>query len=557
MKKIINDPGRAVDEMLEGLVAVNPALALVEGQRIVIDADLQASKARVAVISGGGAGHEPAHAGYVGAGMLAAAVSGDVFTSPSVDAILEGIRAFRGGPGVVLVVKNYTGDRLNFSLASEIARSEGIATEVVLVADDTAIDMEGSAVGARGIAGTIFVHKVAGAAAARGLPVEEVARLGRLAAARIGTMGVGLTACTVPAAGKPGFSLGESEVELGLGIHGEAGISRTHIQSSQDLVRRLLSTIIMRRAIKPGSRVALLVNGLGGTPPMELAIATRDALAYLAAENIAVERAWTGTLLTALEMAGMSLTLMVLDDELLGYIDDATVASAWPSLDGKLPQQSRRIAVMGAAPAWKVSDSTIARAVLMSVADRLIVESQRLNDLDQIVGDGDIGISLRRGAEAVLADLDSYPLAEPQELARALSATLRRSLGGSSGPLYAIFLLRAADALGQGSVADAFTAGVTGLSAVGGAKPGDRTMVDALKPAADAFAAAVEAGADALGALSNAIAAAEAGTAHTATLTARLGRSSYLGERALGVPDPGAEAVVVWLKAIAGGLSRA
>lgn len=556
MKKIINDPGSAVDDMLEGLVAVNPALALVEGHRIVVDAALLSSKTRVAVISGGGAGHEPAHAGYVGAGMLAGAVSGDVFTSPSVDAILEGIRAFRGGPGVVLIVKNYTGDRLNFSLAAEIARSEGIATEVVLVADDVAIDMEGSTVGARGIAGTVFVHKVAGAAAARGLPLDEVARLGRLAAMRIGTMGVGLTACTVPAAGKPGFSLAADEIELGLGIHGEAGVARTIVKSSRDLVAELLSTIIARRTIKPGTPVALLVNGLGGTPPMELAIATRDALAYLAQENIVVVRAWTGTLLTALEMAGMSLTLMTLDDELTEYVDDATAAPAWPSLDGKLQTASRRVDATKAAVSWQPSESPVLRTVLTAVADRLIAEAQRLNDLDQIVGDGDIGISLRRGAEAILTDLDGYPLADPAGLARALSATLRKSLGGSSGPLYAIFMLRAAEVLTTRDIGTAFSAGVAGISEVGGAHVGDRTMIDALKPAADAFAATLKAGAGMPAALAGAIRAAEEGTARTAGMIARLGRSSYLGERALGVPDPGAEAVVVWLKAIESGLQR-
>jgi len=556
MKKIINDTGSAVDDMLEGLVTVNSKLALVEGQRIVVDAALQSSKSQVAVISGGGAGHEPAHAGYVGSGMLAAAVSGDVFTSPSVDAILEGIRAFRGGPGVVLIVKNYTGDRLNFSLAAEIARSEGIATEVVMVADDVAIDMEHSAVGARGIAGTVFVHKVAGAAAARGLPVGEVARLGRLAASRIGTMGVGLTPCTVPAAGKAGFSLGDNEIELGLGIHGEAGVSKSEVKSSRELVEALLSTVISRRAIEPGSHVALLVNGLGGTPPMELAIATRDALDYLAEQKIIVKRAWTGTLLTALEMAGMSLTLMMLDDELLGYIDDATSAPAWPSLDGRVSMSKRHIAATQQSAEWIASDSRIIRSVLTSVANSLIAQSQRLNDLDQIVGDGDIGISLRRGSEAILADLDSYPLANPQDLGRALSATLRKSLGGSSGPLYAIFMLRAAEALAAGDIAAAFSAGVAGISQVGGAKVGDRTMVDALEPAADAFETAVREGKDVSEAMVEAIAAAEKGTTYTATLTARLGRSSYLGERALGVADPGAEAVVVWLKAILNGMKK-
>ncbi len=228
MKKLINDPRRVVREMLEGLADITPGIALLDHEDVVIRNDLpEPAQRRVAVISGGGAGHEPAHAGYVGVGMLHAAVVGDVFTSPSVDAVLAAIQAVAGPRGVVLIVKNYTGDRLNFGLAAEMARTAGIPAEIVVVADDVALRGTVEPARRRGIAGTVLIHKVVGALAEAGASVHEVAEAGRQAAAAIGTMGVALGACTVPAAGTPGFELGADEFELGLGIHGEQGVQRT------------------------------------------------------------------------------------------------------------------------------------------------------------------------------------------------------------------------------------------------------------------------------------------------------------------------------------------
>src|SRR5690349_6900887 len=238
--------------MLEGLCDLHPGLALLQAEDVVVRADLPPPAARpVAVLSGGGAGHEPAHAGYVGPGLLAGAIAGDVFTSPSVDAVLAGIRAAAGPAGALLIVKNYTGDRLNFGLAAELARAEGIPTEVVVVADDVALRDTVEPARRRGIAGTVFVHKVAGAAVAAGMP---------------------LGAGTVPAAGRAGFELGPDEIELGLGIHGERGVRRAALKPAAELVQSLLQVIVEDRGLTRGERVALLVNGLGGTPPMELAI---------------------------------------------------------------------------------------------------------------------------------------------------------------------------------------------------------------------------------------------------------------------------------------------
>lgn len=561
MKKLINEVSALVTDMLDGLAALNPHLALLQGSTIVVRADAEAAAARgeVALISGGGSGHEPAHGGYVGPGMLSAAVAGEVFTSPSTDAVLDAIRAVAGAAGVLLIVKNYTGDRFNFGLAAEIARAEGIATEMVIVADDVALTASGDHAGRRGLAGTVLVHKIAGAAAAAGYPLAEVAQIARDVAASLGTMSVALTACTVPAAGKPGFELADGEVEWGLGIHGEPGVERGALEPAGAVVDKLLAKIVDDLSLQAGERVVLLVNNLGGTPSSELNIVASFALRYLAERGIKTERAWAGTFLSALEMAGVSLSLLRVDDRRLGWLDAAAQTSAWPTLGGRIAQASVR-----SAPAEpdRASGATLSRGatlrrVIEAVCACLLKAEPTLTDMDQRVGDGDLGISLSRGARAILQALDGYPSeATPGAVLRHMSATLRRVVGGTSGPLYAVMLLRAALALepSRGATpkewAAAFSAGVEGLMALGGAQPGDRTMVDALKPAADALQAAL-ARHDALdAALKAAEHAATEGAAQTASMHPRRGRSSYVGERALGHADPGAHAVALWLAAI-------
>lgn len=562
MKKLINDVSAVVPDMLDGLAALNPNLSLLQGGTIVVRADAEAVAARgeVALISGGGSGHEPAHGGYVGHGMLSAAVAGEVFTSPSTDAVLDAIRAVAGRAGVLLIVKNYTGDRFNFGLAAEIARAEGIPTEMVIVADDVALAASGDHAGRRGLAGTVLLHKIVGAAAAAGRPLAEVARIAREVAASLGTMGVALTPCTVPAAGKPGFELADDEIEWGLGIHGEPGVERGAIEPADAIVERLLAKIVGDLSLQAGARVALLVNNLGGTPSSELSIVAGSALRYLAANSIHVERAWAGTFLSALEMAGVSLTLLCVDDERLGWLDAAAHTSAWPALSGRVAQVSVRPAP--ATPdrttgATLTREATLRRAI-ESVCACLLEAEPILTEMDQRVGDGDLGISLSRGARGILAELDAYPAeTTPGAVLRRMSATVRRVVGGTSGPLYAVMLLRGAVALEQtgGSSAKAWSAafseGVAGLMALGGAHPGDRTMVDALKPAADALHAALSKSEDALDAALKAAAdAAAEGAAQTASMHPRRGRSSYVGDRALGYADPGAHAVALWLAAI-------
>jgi dihydroxyacetone kinase len=567
MKKLINEVSAVVPDMLDGLAALNPDLSLLQGGTIVVRADAEAAKARgeVALISGGGSGHEPAHGGYVGAGMLSAAVAGEVFTSPSTDAVLDAIRAVAGAAGALLIVKNYTGDRFNFGLAAEIARAEGIPTEMVIVADDVALTASGDHAGRRGLTGTVLVHKIAGAAAAAGRPLTEVARIARDVAASLGTMGVALTACTVPAAGKPGFELADGEIEWGLGIHGEPGVERGALEPADAIVEKLLAKIVGDLSLQTGERVALLVNNLGGTPSSELSIVAGSALRHLAERGIKVERAWAGTFLSALEMAGISLTLLRVDDERLAWLDAATHTSAWPALSGRVAQASVRPAP---AEPERSSGATLSREATLrraieAVCACLLKAEPTLTDMDQRVGDGDLGISLSRGARAVLHEIDGYPAeTTPGAVLRSMSATLRRVVGGTSGPLYAVMLVRAAVALEQsgGSTpkewAAAFSAGVDGLMELGGAHPGDRTMVDALKPAADALQSAL-ARQDAWdAALQAAVDAATAGTSQTASMHPRRGRSSYVGDRALGHVDPGAHAVALWLAAIREALKK-
>ncbi len=559
MKKLINDPSTVVRDMLEGVVALSPGAILLADENVLIRSGLpDGAKRKVAVLSGGGSGHEPAHAGYVGAGMLTVAVAGDVFTSPSTDAVLAGIRAAAGPAGALVIVKNYTGDRLNFGLAAELARAEGIPVEIVVVADDVALKDTVPADRRRGIAGTVLVHKLAGAAAEQGLPLAEVARIAREAAARLSSMGVSLGSCTLPAVGKPGFVLGEQEIEVGLGIHGEQGVQRMPIASADELTKLVIDTIEADGRLRSGDRVALLVNGLGSTPPMELAIVARSAVALLEAKGVVVERAWAGTFLSALDMPGFSLSVMQVDDTALALVDAPTDAGAWPR-GGAVNRNRVLPSAKVEASSFGETKTTAAGLRLRQAADvvarALIAAEPQLTDLDSITGDGDLGASMVRGGEAVLA-LSKESFGDVSDGLMAMANAMRKAIGGSSGPFYATGLMRASRHLvgvehpSAQQMAEAFAAAVQAVSDLGGAKPGDRTMIDALYPAAQTFREKVDAGAPVEDAWRSAVAAGVAGAEATKVMKPRLGRASYLGDRAVGHQDGGAVAVGIWLEAI-------
>ena len=566
MKKLLNDPSAVVREMLEGLARLMPHVAILGDENVLVRRGLPAPPERpVAIISGGGSGHEPAHGGYVGAGMLSAAVCGEVFTSTSTDAVLEAIRATAGPNGALLIVKNYTGDRLNFGLAAELARAEGIPVEIVNVADDVSLRAQSQRNQRRGIAGTVLVHKIAGATAARGASLAQVAAAAREACVNLGTMGVALDGCTLPGADKAGFSLADNEIELGLGIHGEKGVERTAPMPADQLTGTLLSNIIEDLAIKSGERVALLVNGLGATPEMELAVVLRAAFDNLTGRNVTVERAWCGTLLSALNMPGCSISVLRVDDERLALLDSETEARAWPG--GGMVNQDIRMPIAGKSNVTSSEpDRTVTRAdergwakrlkpALDAVAHALISNEAILTDLDSKAGDGDLGASMKRAADAILA-VPTDALTTPSGALAALGTALRRAIAGSSGPFYATALLRASRSLANVDEptaqdwAAAFRSAADAISELGGAKAGDRTMLDALMPAIDAFDGGLKRRLSAAEAWAAAVSAAESGAQDTAQMTPRAGRASYLGARALGSPDGGAVAVACWLRAL-------
>lgn len=315
MKKIINNPDHVVEEMLQGFVAAHPQyVKRVAGYDVVVRAD--SPQPKVGLVSGGGSGHEPTHGGYVGKGMLDGAVAGAVFTSPTPDQVFEAVKAVNGGKGVLLVIKNYTGDIMNFEMAGEMAAAEGIETDHVVVNDDVAVENSTWTTGRRGIAGTLFVHKIAGAKAEQGASLPAVKAVAEKVIANVRSMGMALSPCTVPAAGKPNFTLAENEMEIGMGIHGEPGTHRDSVRPADEIASHLLDKILTDMPLSAGQEVAVMVNGLGGTPLMELYIVNRKVAELLAEKGIKTVKTYVGNYMTSLEMAGFSITVLKLDAEL-------------------------------------------------------------------------------------------------------------------------------------------------------------------------------------------------------------------------------------------------
>ncbi|MFC3454204.1 dihydroxyacetone kinase subunit DhaK [Amycolatopsis speibonae] len=316
MKKIINDPKTVVAESLRGLAAAHADILRVEDDpAIVVRVDAPVA-GKVAVISGGGSGHEPLHGGFVGQGMLAAAVPGPVFTSPTPDAVEAAVKATTGDAGALLIVKNYTGDVLNFETAAELAAAEGLDVRSVVIDDDVAVKDSTYTAGRRGVGGTVLLEKITGAAAERGDALDAVEALARKVIGQVRSIGVALTAPTVPHAGEPSFDLADDEIEFGIGIHGEPGIERTAVVTADELVARMVEAIVTDLPFGEGDKVLLFTNSMGGTPLVELYLAHGIAERLLAERGIVVERRLVGPYITSLEMQGMSLTLLKLDDEL-------------------------------------------------------------------------------------------------------------------------------------------------------------------------------------------------------------------------------------------------
>jgi dihydroxyacetone kinase-like protein len=317
MKKLINNPNNVVTEMLEGIAITNSDVIYHNSFNVI---SRKNKIEKVGIVSGGGSGHEPAHAGYVGKGMLDAAVAGNVFASPSADKIIKGIKEADTGKGVLLVIKNYSGDVMNFEMAKEFAEMEGINVKSVVVRDDVAVPDSTYSTGRRGIAGTIFVHKIAGAKAEDGGTLEEVFNIAQKTITNVRSMGIAMSSCILPGVGKPGFILQENEVGIGIGIHGEPGIEKTNIKTAKETVN-ILGNKILEDMDYTNSEVSVIINGMGATPIMELYIIAKELDLFLKEKNIIPFRYFVGNFMTSLEMAGCSISLLKLDDELKRMID--------------------------------------------------------------------------------------------------------------------------------------------------------------------------------------------------------------------------------------------
>lgn len=530
MSHFINTKENIVRDAIDGiLVASGGRLTRLDGYpfiRVVMRADWDKSK--VAIISGGGFGHEPAHVGFVGEGMLTAAVCGDLFASPSVDAVLAAIIAVTGKAGCLLVVKNYTGDRLNFGLAAERARTIGLSVEMVFVEDDISLP---DSKAARGVAGALIVHKIAGEVSEAGGTLENVLAAAARAAANVISIGMSLDTCSVPGSEKehridPGY------MELGIGIHGEPGVEQVKFESARQAIS------IAVNAFKPKMKFAkyvAFVNNLGGLTALEMAVLSKELFASTIGGRL-THIIGPSSMMTALDMKGFSITLYPLniDDELL--LSEPSPLNAWPGM--KALVEPPVMPMPSGVSLLKFTPSTDARAkaLIIKCCETLIAAESDLNTLDAKIGDGDTGSTLARAARALLSVLDKLPLADSAQLCLAVGQELNQSMGGSSGVLLSIFFSAAGDFARKGhDVNAALSNGLASMKKVGGAKVGDCTMIDALEPALIALKSS----------LSEAAIASRKGANQTAEMNiANAGRASYISaDQLLGVTDPGAEAV--------------
>lgn len=530
MAQFVNKKEDIVTDAIDGLIiASGGKLARLDGYphiRVVVRNDWDKSK--VALVSGGGSGHEPAHAGFVGRGMLTAAVCGDVFASPSVDAVLAGILAVTGPAGCLLIVKNYTGDRLNFGLAAERARVFGLDVTMVVVDDDIALP---ELPRARGVAGTLFVHKIAGALAEQGASLEEITKaVGHIISSTL-TIGMSLDTCTVPGSPKED-RIPKGKAELGLGIHGEAGVEQINFSGAKAAMEAVTNKLAAAMQDQP--HVALL-NNLGATSVLEMSILAKE----LSHSPIAQKLKWIigpATMMTSLDMHGFSLSVFPASADEWNLLNAHTPLAAWPGINELLPVKIINLPD-GLKPIKPLSSKhSETREFVTKCCEILIHSEADLNALDAKSGDGDTGSTLAGAARALVTSMDGLPLADHTQLYRAIGQELSQTMGGSSGVLLAIFFAAAGDAASSGmSMTESLKAGLARLQEIGGAKLGDRTMVDALLPALNELDHGIEAAAKA----------ARTGAQRTAKmLKANAGRASYINAQQLdGHIDPGAEAV--------------
>lgn len=487
------------------------------------------NKDKVALICGGGSGHEPAHVGFVGKGMLTAAVCGDLFAAPSVDAVLNAILHVTGDAGCLVIIKNYTGDRLNFGLAVEKAKEMGCKVDLIVVGDDISIPGNPQP---RGIAGTLFVQKVAGYVAENGGTLEEVKQAALDAHAKTASIGVALTSCSLP--GENNERIAQGKAELGLGIHGEAGIKTIDLPQAKELISKMVNTLVNAKSISDN---AILLNNLGGLSPIEMNIVAKEVMESELGKQ--AKLIVSGTLMTAIDMKGFSISTIQLTNDISQALKADVEVASWPGVidrqEVSITKCENHIAKKTFAPSYDEETALVLRKVCQAIIN---IEAE-LNHLDSIVGDGDTGSTFAAGARKVLSQLEqnALPLQDKAKLMTTIADCLTSVMGGSSGVLLSIMFTAAGrDFELNGSIPKALQAGLGQMMAYGGAKPGDRTMIDALHPALDAW---IKDG------FLAAISAAKAGAEATVKMTsAKAGRSSYLNSESLsGTKDPGAYAI--------------
>ncbi|HDR2158799.1 TPA: dihydroxyacetone kinase subunit DhaK [Enterobacter cancerogenus] len=537
-----NDRKQLVNDAIEGILISAPHGNLVKldidpAIRVVARSDWD--KSRVAVISGGGSGHEPAHAGFVGKGMLTAAVCGDLFASPSVDAVLNAIVAVTGDRGCLLIVKNYTGDRLNFGLAAEKAKRYGLKVEMVIVADDIALPDNKQP---RGIAGTALVHKIAGYAAEQGKSLGEVRDIAKQACDNLWSLGVAMQTCNLPGSDEAEGRIKEGHVELGLGIHGEPGASVVDTQNSKAIVDKLVDAL---KAQAGEGRFAVLINNLGGVSALEMALLTKE-LAHSALKEQIAYLIGPAPLVSSLDMKGFSLSLLKLNDLFEKAINENVQTLGWQKPVRFAPLKTQPTSAIHDRVEYTPSANAQVAGYVAAVTDTLIQLENRLNALDAKVGDGDTGSTFAQGGRdiAQLLASDKLPLNDLPTLLMLVGERLATVMGGSSGVLMSIFFTAAGQKLHDGQLLPAaLLSGLAQMKHYGGADLGDRTLIDALQPALEALQK---------GDLQAAAKAAQQGAEATAKMEkAGAGRSSYVNKENLdGVTDPGAVAVAEVFSAV-------
>ncbi|MBE7129081.1 dihydroxyacetone kinase subunit DhaK [Bacillus mycoides] len=582
MKKIINKPETLVMEMCNGMVMAHPELELLKKYKVIKKKDMNENK--VTLISGGGSGHEPAHAGLVGKGMLDAAVCGDVFASPSQIQVYQAIKETASKKGTLLIIKNYSGDIMNFKNGAHLATEDGIEVDYVKVDDDIAVEDSLYTVGRRGVAGVIFVHKIAGAAAEAGMDLGAVKAASEKAAANVRTIGLALTSCTVPASGSPTFTLAEDEMEYGVGIHGEPGIKREKTLSADELANRMTNDLIKDLGVKDGEEIALLVNGFGGTPLQELYLFNNAVTRELAARNIKINKVFVGNYMTSIDMAGMSLTVMKLDDELKTLLSKECNTPAF-KVDGPVEsveyvnvledveEKEVSFEIETAEEHAVIKDNVITLNNMIYLVDKMsdiIIKNEvPFCELDTHAGDGDFGMSVAKGFKQLKREWHSIVDQENVTIGSFLdgcSMIIMEHCGGASGPIWGGAFRAASKAAGEKreltakEFAEILQAALQGIQSIGersfgrGAVVGDKTLVDALAPCVDSWIDSASNGTDVKTAFEKGAESAVKGAEYTKEIVARMGRAGTVGERSLGYPDAGAHALGVIFTEIAGSL---